>query len=518
MFQSQYKLPTIIVKSAKWRNDDFFLFHNSNDPSHIEELSAETDLIYWKMDRIHVWVLSGLVLLLLPVAYSEKDEVKRSLIQFMTKISPGNAGGSSNWGWSMNSDPCTDKWDGVECDSQSKFVRKVVLDGFNLDGILDAESLCKVKTLAVLSLNNNNIIEKLPEQISSCKRLTHLYANGNHFSGELPRSLSRLSNLKRLHISNNNFSGVLPDLPRISGLISFLVENNQLSGEIPKFDFSNLQLFNVSNNNFRGPIPDVNGRFSATSFSGNPGLCGPPLSNTCPPSPPPKNGSKGFSSRQLFVYSGYVILGLIFVLFIVYKTFSKKKPKGEKGEAVKKGESKDTSSNKPSSVSSVSIVGSVSSQLKTSDNRSEYSITSAEVGMTSSSLTVLSSPLVNGLRFEELLRSPAELIGRGKHGSLYKVVLENKMMTLAVKRIKDWGISSRDFKRRMEKIDQVKHPNVLPPLAFYCSKQEKLLVYEYQQNGSLFKLLYGNFISTILIVEFHHTLRACLVSVFKNCS
>jgi hypothetical protein len=31
----------------------------------------------------------------------------------------------------------------------------------------------------------------------------------------------------------------------------------------------------------------------------------------------------------------------------------------------------------------------------------------------------------------------------------------------------------------------------LPPVAFYCSKQEKLLVYEYQQNGSLFKLLHG---------------------------
>lgn len=448
------------------------------------------------MDRIPFWVLSGLVLLLLPVGNSEEDEANRSLIQFMTNISPGNAGRGSNWGWNMNSDPCTDKWEGVTCDSQSKYVRKVILDGLNLDGILDAKSLCKVKTLAVLSLNNNSVVGKLPEGISSCKRLTHLYASGNHFSGELPQSLSRLSNLKRLHISNNNFSGVLPDLPRISGLISFLAQNNQLSGEIPKFDFSNLQQFNVSNNNFSGPIPDVDGRFSASSFSGNPGLCGPPLSNTCPPSLPSKNGSKGFSSKQLLTYSGYIILGLIIVLFLFYKLFRKKRPKGEKVEVIKKGVSMESSSNKPSSVSS---------QLKTSDNRSEYSITSAEAGMTSSSLTILSSPVINGLRFEDLLRAPAELIGRGKHGSLYKVVLENKMV-LAVKRIKDWGISSQDFKRRMQKIDQVKHPNVLPPLAFYCSKQEKLLVYEYQQNGSLFKLLYGNFISTMFIVEFHHTL------------
>ncbi|KAI6671254.1 hypothetical protein NL676_006139 [Syzygium grande] len=43
----------------------------------------------------------------------------------------------------------------------------------------------------------------------------------------------------------------------------------------------------------------------------------------------------------------------------------------------------------------------------------------------------------------------------------------------------------------MQRIDQVKHPNVLSVVAFYSSKQEKLLVYEFQQNGSLFRLLHG---------------------------
>ncbi|KAG6745989.1 hypothetical protein POTOM_050499 [Populus tomentosa] len=126
-----------------------------------------------------------------------------------------------------------------------------------------------------------------------------------------------------------------------------------------------------------------------------------------------------------------------------------------------------------------------------SGNRSEYSIASVEAGMTSSSLEVLPSPVVNGLKLEDLLRAPAELLGRGNHGSLYKIMFDNATI-LAVKRIKDWGISAVDFKRRMEMIDQVRHPRVLPPVAFYCSEQEKLLVYEYQQNGSLFKLLHGH--------------------------
>ncbi|KAJ0527724.1 putative protein kinase RLK-Pelle-LRR-III family [Helianthus annuus] len=95
------------------------------------------------------------------------------------------------------------------------------------------------------------------------------------------------------------------------------------------------------------------------------------------------------------------------------------------------------------------------------------------------------------MRFEDLLRAPAELIGRGKHGSLYKVLPSGGGVPLVVKRIKDWEISRVEFKKRMQRIDQVKHPKVLPLVAYYCSKQEKLLVYEFQQNGSLSKLLHG---------------------------
>jgi hypothetical protein len=76
---------------------------------------------------------------------------------------------------------------------------------------------------------------------------------------------------------------------------------------------------------------------------------------------------------------------------------------------------------------------------------------------------------------------------------------------LALKRIKDSGISAEDFKIRIQRIDQVKHPRVLPPVAFYCSKQEKLLVYEYQQNGSLFKLLHGKSIICTGILNFNIT-------------
>jgi hypothetical protein len=73
-------------------------------------------------------------------------------------------------------------------------------------------------------------------------------------------------------------------------------------------------------------------------------------------------------------------------------------------------------------------------------------------------------------------------------------MLDNGVL-LAVKRIKDWGISKHDFERRMNLIAQVKHPLVMSPVAYYCSQQEKLLAYEYLPNGSLFMLLYGKSLS-----------------------
>lgn len=38
-----------------------------------------------------------------------------------------------------------------------------------------------------------------------------------------------------------------------------------------------------------------------------------------------------------------------------------------------------------------------------------------------------------------------------------------------------------------------RHPNVMPLRAYYYSKDEKLLVYNYMTGGSLFALLHGTF-------------------------
>ncbi|GMI95326.1 hypothetical protein like AT2G26730 [Hibiscus trionum] len=430
------------------------------------------------MNRVSIRILPVLFFFLFHVSSSEDEQVKASLVALMDRLADGNVERNRSWGWNMSSDPCKDKWIGISCDSQSKSVRKVVLDELNLTGVLDIGSACRASSLSVFSLIQNNVVGSISEEMGNCKHLTHLYLGGNQISGHLPESLKQLSNLKRLDISDNNLSGEVPDISGISGLITFLAQNNQLSGEVPNLDFSNLQQFNISNNNFSGPIPDVKGRFSAASFSGNPGLCGELVSRPCPPT---TRKSKDSSPKHFFIYSGYAVLGLIVVLFVAFKLASKTKPKQDI-TAVEVNTSRR--SNKTSS-------SSTSNKSKITENKSEYSLSSVENGAALSSLVLLTSPTAQGLRFEDLLRAPAELLGRGKHGSLYKVKLDNGATTLAVKRVREWSITSEEFKTRMERLDQARHPNVLPAVAFYSSKEEKLLVYEYQPNGSLFRLLHG---------------------------
>jgi len=37
----------------------------------------------------------------------------------------------------------------------------------------------------------------------------------------------------------------------------------------------------------------------------------------------------------------------------------------------------------------------------------------------------------------------------------------------------------------------LRHPNIVPLNAYYYARDEKLLVYEYMPNGSLFSVLHG---------------------------
>ncbi|KAL7608787.1 hypothetical protein Lser_V15G13161 [Lactuca serriola] len=449
-----------------------------------------------KMNPIPNWVFVLSLFLLLNGMGSVEIDAIDALVGFFESLSGNSSIPIPVSGWNLTSDPCEAKWTGITCHDQILSVKSIAFDSFNLSGTFNPSFICNITSLAlsiaIISIKNNNLHGDDFDTIANCKELTHLYISGNQFVGNLPETLSQLNNLKRLEISDNGFSGDLPNLPRISGLIEILAQNNQFSGPIPEFDFSNLASFNVSNNNFSGSVPPGGDRFTPSSYLGNLGLCGDPLPNKCevpgPTSPhaaqtsdnSKKNGS---NSTEILMYSGYALIGLAILLLIMLKIC--KKGKNKKEELVEEGDDDNYRSKDENALESIEFKSITMSKSEV------FGGNSIESGPVSSSLIVLTSPEVNGLKFEELLKAPAELLGRGKHGSVYKVKCEEEGMTLAVKRIKDWLLPSDEFKLRMKRLNHVKHPNVLPVVAFYCSRQEKLMVYEYQPNGSLFKLLHG---------------------------
>jgi serine/threonine protein kinase len=95
---------------------------------------------------------------------------------------------------------------------------------------------------------------------------------------------------------------------------------------------------------------------------------------------------------------------------------------------------------------------------------------------------------------EDLLRASAEVLGKGTFGTAYKAVMENGA-AVAVKRLKDVELGEVEFRQKVEQIGAIKDDkHVVPLMAYYYSRDEKLLVYEYISMGSLSALLHGKLI------------------------
>jgi len=107
---------------------------------------------------------------------------------------------------------------------------------------------------------------------------------------------------------------------------------------------------------------------------------------------------------------------------------------------------------------------------------------------------------------EDLLRASAEVLGKGAFGTAYKAVMENGS-AVAVKRLKDVDLPEPEFRERIAAIGAVQHELVVPLRAYYFSKDEKLLVYDYMSMGSLSALLHGK-----KLPPFHHFYRFFLTS------
>ncbi|XP_047310009.1 receptor-like protein kinase FERONIA [Impatiens glandulifera] len=127
----------------------------------------------------------------------------------------------------------------------------------------------------------------------------------------------------------------------------------------------------------------------------------------------------------------------------------------------------------------------------TSDSMSMHNNPSSRHYTTRNSLIFVRMPNPKDIfDLEDLLRASSEVLGKGTFGTSYKAVLEMGLV-VTVKRLKDVVLSKEDFGQNLEAIGLMDHENLVKLKAYYYSKGEQLLVYDYFSTGSLFMHLHG---------------------------
>ena len=419
-------------------------------------------------------------------AASEPAADKAALLAFLKQTPHGN-----RIQWNSSTSAC--EWRGVTCNSNQTRVVALRLPGAGLVGAIPGDTLSRLDALRILSLRSNRLSGALPADLGNLRQLRSLYLHNNRLSGELPPALGRLTLIVRMDLSGNDFGGPIPsalgNLTRITGL--FLQRNN-FSGGIPAIDIPGMLAFNVSYNRLDGSIPGPLQRFPSSSFAGNLALCGGPLPPCNPFSPAPSPGDYQSPSRvssggrqKLSVASVIAIAvacGAVLLIALLLLLFCLLRRRRRRGLSSLK-------SPKAAAAVSRSGGGGAADTTTTSSSKEDAGEGRGATGGEKNRLVFLRGG-EGSFDLEDLLRASAEVLGKGSTGTSYKAVLEDGAVVV-VKRLKDVALSKRDFESQMEALARVGHDHVVPLRAYYYSKDEKLLVYDFFPAGSLSAVLHG---------------------------
>ncbi|XP_057544618.1 probable inactive receptor kinase At5g67200 isoform X2 [Amaranthus tricolor] len=415
------------------------------------------------------------------------------------------------------------QWQGVKC-QQARVIR-FALPNYSLRGTFPPNTLTLLDQLRVLVLRNNSLFGPLPSDLHTLSNLRSLILDNNFFTGSLPPSIFTLYKLRVLQISFNNFSGSLsPQFLNLDRLTTLKLQFNGFNGGLPAFNQTALVFFNVSGNNFSGKIPDTPtlSQFPRSSFALNPNLCGElinlpcdsqspffdsssatnqPSSTTPESSPssdqsaailsPPSNNSR---HKRKIIILGFSLGGLLLVSSLLFMILAaKKRTTTQTTTATMANGSKTrdyiqsaTSTSGPISEPEVIRVRLDSQSNELKDKCKEIVEGVGGMRREKSGNLVFCGAEVKLYTLEQLMRASAEMLGRGNMGTTYKAKLDNQLI-VTVKRldaIKMSGVNGEMFEKLMESIGGLRHPNLVPIRAYFQAREERLIIYDYQPNGS----------------------------------
>ncbi|KAJ1380083.1 Serine-threonine/tyrosine-protein kinase, catalytic domain [Sesbania bispinosa] len=309
-----------------------------------------------------------------------------------------------------------------------------------------------------LELQDMKLSGRVPESLKYCgKSLQRLNLGSNSLTSEIPPEIcSWMPFLVLMDLSGNDLSGPIPStLVNCSYLNELVLSDNHLTGSIP-YEFgslSRLKRFSVANNQLSGTIPDFFSGFDRDNFAGNSGLCGGPLG---------KCG--GMSKKNLAIIIAAGVFGAAASLLLAFGLWwwyhlrlSGRRKKGGY------------------------MVGGV-------DN---WAVRLR--GHKLAQVTLFQKPIVK-VKLGDLMAatnnfSAENVLISTRTGTTYRADLPDGS-TLAVKRLNTCKIGEKQFRMEMNRLGQVRHPNLAPLLGFCVVEEEKLLVYKHMSNGTLYNLLH----------------------------
>ncbi|CAL4959067.1 unnamed protein product [Urochloa decumbens] len=411
-------------------------------------------------------------------ASAEPDADKAALLAFLAGV--GRHGGAArlrvNWPTThlACSSPTAPGWTGVTCSADATRIVALHLPGLGLSGPVPPGTLARLNALQLLSLRSNNLSGPFPSDILALPSLTGLHLQHNAFSGDLPAAdLANLRSLQVLDLSYNRFDGPVPAaLSNLTALVALNLSNNSLAGRVPDLGLPALQYLNLSNNHLDGPIPASLLRFADAAFAGNNLTRLTPAPPQSPPAasltPPSSSTTTNNRRRRLseaailaIAVGGCVLLFAVAAVSLI--ALCNRDGSDEAGSGTASG-----GKGGDKSPESKAVIG------KSGDGNR---------------MVFFEGPSL-AFDLEDLLRASAEVLGKGAFGTAYRAVLEDAT-TVVVKRLKEVNAGRRDFEQQMELVGRIRHDNVVELRAYYYSKDEKLLVYDYYSRGSVSNMLHG---------------------------
>ncbi|PIA29330.1 hypothetical protein AQUCO_06100091v1 [Aquilegia coerulea] len=335
---------------------------------------------------------------------------------------------------------------------ECKFLQTFNLSYNHLSGTIPAQVLVSLSDrLTRIILAHNSFIGSLPPEVENLRNLQMLDISDNKISGEIPSNLGRCLSLVQLYLQGNILNGSIPSSFNSLKVVQKIdLSRNKLSGKIPKDleDLTFLKYLNLSYNDFEDEVP-IKGVFqNASSFSlvGNDRLCGgiPELDLLkCSLQNTKKQGNSLVLKVTLgLVIPLFVIAALLFVLYL-------------------------TKWRKPES-SSKHLLGSEQFSVSRLRTVSYNDLWQATNGFTSENL-----------------------IGMGSCGSVYKGVLHEDEIPIAVKvlNLVEHGVS-KSFVAECDVLRKVRHRNLLKIITVCASLDSKgndfkALVFKFMPNGSV---------------------------------